>query len=61
MGMRTQTSATDLKGNVMPSISPLIVRLFDDPHADHRRGGRERDAKRSRFESRGRVARAKRS
>jgi hypothetical protein len=45
----------------MPSISPLIVRIFDDPHANHRSGGRERGAKRARFESKGRVPQAKRS
>ena len=45
----------------MPSISPLIVRIFDDPHASRRHGGRERDAKRARSESKGRVPRAKRS
>jgi hypothetical protein len=39
----------------MPSISPLIVQVFDDPHANHRRVRRE--AKRIRFESKGRVPR----
>ena len=43
----------------MPSISPLIVRIFDDPHANHRR--HENHAKRSRLESKGRVPRSKRS
>ena len=37
----------------MPSISPLIVRIFDDPHANHRR--HEIHAKRSRLESKGRC------
>lgn len=37
----------------MPSISPLIVRVFDSPHAIGRNGKR---GKRNRFESTGRVA-----
>jgi hypothetical protein len=37
----------------MPSISPLIVRVFDSPHAI---GRHNRRANRTRFESRGRVA-----
>ena len=53
MGNEDSTSATDLKGHVMPSISPLIVRVFDDPHAHARQGKR---ANRTRFESKGRVA-----
>ena len=47
------------KGNVMSSISPLMARIFDDPHASHRR--RENHSKRSRLESKGRVSRSKRS
>ena len=37
----------------MPSISPLIARVFDDPHAHARQGKR---GNRTRFESKGRVA-----
>jgi hypothetical protein len=37
----------------MPSISPLIVKVFDDPHA-HARNGRR--ASRNRLETKGRVA-----
>ncbi len=37
----------------MPSISPLIVRIFDDPHANARNGKR---GNRNRFESKGRFA-----
>lgn len=36
----------------MPSISPLIVKAFDDPHATHRNGRRP---KRDRTETKGRV------
>jgi hypothetical protein len=36
----------------MPSISPLIIRVFDDPHANARNGRR---ANRSRVESKGRF------
>lgn len=42
----------------MPSISPLIVRVFDDPHANARNGKR---AKRNRAESKGRLARRRSS
>jgi hypothetical protein len=38
----------------MPSISPMIFRVFDDPHATHRRGGRPN---RARTETKGRVFR----
>lgn len=41
----------------MPSISPLIVQLFDDPHAKHRRAHREGEPNRARFETKGRVPR----
>jgi hypothetical protein len=41
----------------MPSISPIIAHLFDDPHANHRHVKRERDQKRDRFGSKGRVPR----
>ena len=41
----------------MASISPLIVQLFDDPHAKSRRGKRDEDGNRIRFESKGRVLR----
>ena len=37
----------------MPSISPLIVRVFDDPNPNARHAKR---GNRARFESRGRVA-----
>lgn len=37
----------------MPSISPLIARVFDDPHANARHNRR---ANRDRLESKGRVA-----
>jgi hypothetical protein len=51
-------SSTDLtERNVMPGISPLIARIFDDPHSNHRRKREQR----ARLESRGRVPRAKRS
>jgi hypothetical protein len=40
----------------MPSISPLIVHLFDDPHGK-RRARRERDVNRDRFASKERVPR----
>lgn len=36
----------------MPSISPLIIRAFDDPHATHRHGKRPN---RNRTETKGRV------
>lgn len=41
----------------MPSISPLIVQIFDDPHGNRRRGKRDEDGNRIRFESKGRVSR----
>jgi hypothetical protein len=46
----------------MPGISPLIVQVFDDPHARHRHADREGndDGKRRRFESKGRVLRRRR-
>ena len=47
-----------VKGTLMPSISPLIVRIFDDPHANARNGKR---AKRNRAESKGRLARRRSS
>ena len=37
----------------MPSISPLVAHLFDDPRAAARHG---KHANRTRFESKGRVA-----
>jgi hypothetical protein len=40
----------------MPSISPIIAHLFDDPHANYRRVRRE-GGLRTRFESKGRVLR----
>jgi hypothetical protein len=40
----------------MPSISPLIARVFDDPHANSRNGRRENQGRRERFASKGRVA-----
>ena len=42
----------------MESISPLMARIFDDPHASHRR--HENHSKRSRLESKGRMSRSKR-
>jgi hypothetical protein len=45
------------EGNAMPSISPLIVQLFDDPHAKYRRANRESEDNRTRSESKGRVPR----
>jgi hypothetical protein len=39
----------------MHSISPHIVQIFDDPHAEHRRV--KRASIRHRFESKGRVPR----
>jgi hypothetical protein len=41
----------------MPSISPLIVQLFDDPHARRRHTKRRDDPDRDRSETKGRVAR----
>ncbi|MDT5016427.1 MAG: hypothetical protein QOD39_2587 [Mycobacterium sp.] len=41
----------------MPTISPLIARLFDDPHANHRRVKREADGYPSRVGAKGRIAR----
>ncbi|MET0474982.1 MAG: hypothetical protein ABW001_10120 [Mycobacterium sp.] len=41
----------------MPGISPLIVQLFDDPHARRRHAKRRGDPERDRFETKGRVAR----
>jgi hypothetical protein len=41
----------------MPSISPLIVHLFDDPHGKHRVKRSGDDAKRDRFASKARVPR----
>jgi hypothetical protein len=38
----------------MPSISPLIARVFDDPHANARHVGKR--GNRDRFEPKGRVA-----
>jgi hypothetical protein len=35
----------------MPSMSPLMARIFDDSHASHRR--HENHSKRSRLESEG--------
>jgi len=43
----------------MASISPIIAHVFDDPHAAHRRVKREGDPNRTRFETKGRVARRK--
>jgi hypothetical protein len=56
-GYEDASSADDLKGHVMPSISPLIVQIFDDPHGNRRRGKRDEDGNRIRFESKGRVSR----
>ena len=39
----------------MHSISPLIAQIFDDPHGNRRRGKRDEDGNRIRFESKGRV------
>lgn len=44
----------------MPGISPLIIQLFDDPHARHRHGNREDTSKQRRSESKGRVLRRRR-
>jgi hypothetical protein len=41
----------------MPSISPLIVQIFDDRHGNRRRAKRDEDGYRLRFESKGRVSR----
>ena len=41
----------------MASISPLIVRIFDEPRANRRSGMRDEEGNRTRFESKGRVAR----
>jgi hypothetical protein len=41
----------------MPSISPLIVHIFDDRHGNRRRAKRDEDGYRLRFESKGRVSR----
>ncbi|WP_197378512.1 hypothetical protein [Mycolicibacterium mengxianglii] len=41
----------------MSGISPLIVRIFDDPHAKHRRVNREGEGNHPRFETKGRVRR----
>lgn len=40
----------------MPSISPLIIHVLDDPHGK-RRGSRDRNASRDRFASKERVPR----
>jgi hypothetical protein len=40
----------------MPSISPLIARVFDDPHANSHHGRRENQGLRDRFASKGRKA-----
>jgi hypothetical protein len=56
-GLGSQPQLTDLKGKVMPSISPIIAHLFDDPHANHRHVKREGDKNRARFETKGRVLR----
>ncbi len=42
----------------MAQVSPIMARIFDDPHAGHRR--RETHSKRGRLESKGRVFRSKR-
>jgi hypothetical protein len=41
----------------MHSISPLIAQVFDDRHGNQRRGTRDEDGNRIRFESKGRVSR----
>jgi hypothetical protein len=43
----------------MHFISPHIVQVFDDPHAEHRRV--KRAGNRLRFESKGRVPRRQRN
>ncbi len=42
----------------MPGISPLIIQVFDDPHARHRHSDRETKPRRT--ESKGRVLRRRR-
>lgn len=42
----------------MPGISPLIIKVFDDPHARHRHP--EAEGKQRRSESKGRVLRRRR-
>ncbi|WP_161600498.1 hypothetical protein [Mycolicibacterium hodleri] len=41
----------------MPSISPLVIRIFDDPRTNRRNAKRDEEGNRTRFESKGRVAR----
>jgi hypothetical protein len=41
----------------MPSISPLIAQIFDDPHANARNGKRANHGNRSRAETKGRFGR----
>lgn len=41
----------------MHSISPLIAQVFDDRHGSQRRGKRDADGHRVRFESKGRLSR----